>query len=95
MFHKFLRVEAFDLGASNKMRQEYDAIFDSLTGWLSDEMADITASMVKETATVLRSWEAVRIGGDKLASSMIEEGRNGLKKCNTFAKFDEIQKKWG
>ena len=94
MFHKFLRAEAFDLGATNKMRDEYDAIFDSLTGWLNDEMADITSSMDKDTATVLRSWEAVRVSASKVANS-IGEDKSKLKKCKAFAKFEEIQKKWG
>lgn len=94
MFHKFLRAEAIDLEATNRIREEYDAIFDCLTGWLNDEMVDITSSMDKDTATVLRSWEAVRVNGNKLANSM-NENKGGLKKCKAVAKFDEIQKKWG
>ena len=76
------------------MRDEYDAIFDTLTGWLNDEMADITSSMDKDTAVVLRSWEAVRVSANKVANSTGED-KSKLKKCKGFAKFDEIQKKWG
>jgi hypothetical protein len=92
MFHKFLRVEAFDLGVATKMRSEYDSIFDSLTGWLNDEMETIIPPMEKDTAAVLRSWEAVRVSGTKIAGTT-DELR--FKKGKAFAKFDEIQKKWG
>jgi hypothetical protein len=93
MFHKFLRVEASDLNLTSKMRREYDSISNSLTGWLSDEISDITTSMEKDTATALRSWEAVRVSGLKMTNKFNEEcGR--FEKCDVFSKFDEIQKKW-
>ena len=88
-----MNVEASELAVTSKMRQEYDSIFDSLTGWLNDEMEDITTSMAKDTTTMLRSWEAVRVKGHGIANSMNEE--SGFKKCKAFAKVDEIQKKWG
>ena len=75
------------------MRHEYDSIFDSLTGWLNDEMGDIASAMEKDTATILRSWEAVRVSGIKMTNSTDEDGSR-LEKGKAFAKFNEIQRKW-
>jgi len=93
MFHKFLCVEASDLNLTCKTRRDYDSITNSLTGWLTDEISDITTSMENDTAIILRSWEAVRVSGLKVANKIYEENK-GFEKCNAFAKFDEIQKKW-
>lgn len=75
------------------MRRDYDSITNSLTGWLTDEISDIATSMENDAATILRSWEAVRVSGLKVTNKINQE-KSGFEKCNAFAKFEEIQKKW-
>lgn len=86
-------MESADLAVISKIREEYDSIFDSLMEYLNDEMGNINSEIEKDTSTVLRSWEGVRVSGIQVGN--VVNGGRGLKECKGSSSFEDIRKKWG
>lgn len=91
MFQKFMQAENSELQVVVQVRTEYDSIFDTLMEFLTHELREIHGEIGKDIPTVLRSWEAAKVGGLQVGNLSEERIRsNG----QTPQFFDVIRKKW-
>ena len=80
------------MGFINKMRTDYESIFDTLIDYLNENIAIINRDMEKEEKALKKSWALTQAAGVKLTNAL---DRNQIPDYSIFAEFSALRRKWG